>query len=134
MGRTEDQVRDSAETILVFVNSDEATSGTGQITTFNQLGFKDVSYKPDGWYLPKDKGGVAIILETKSEDTDLDTQKLLTASFLEQNNEIFSNAFNQELQQYEAKDAAERKQRTARLMTAGQTSPTSYRDYGLGFE
>lgn len=75
MGRTEDQVRNSAETILGFVNSDEATSGTGQITTFNQLGFKGVSYKPDGWYLPKDKGGVAIILETKSEDTDLDTQK-----------------------------------------------------------
>lgn len=75
MGRTEDQVRNSAETILSFVNSDEATSGTGQITTFNQLGFKGVSYKPDGWYLPKDKGGVAIILETKSEGTDLDTQK-----------------------------------------------------------
>lgn len=75
MGRTEDQVRNSAETILGFVNSDEATSGTGQITTFNQLGFKGVSYKPDGWYLPKDKGGVAIILETKSEGTDLDTQK-----------------------------------------------------------
>ena len=75
MGRTEDQVRNSAETILGFVNSDEATSGTGQITTFNQLGFKGVSYKPDGWYLPKDKGGVAIILETKSEDTDLDAQK-----------------------------------------------------------
>jgi type I restriction enzyme M protein len=75
VGRTEDQVRNSAETILGFVNSDEATSGTGQITTFNQLGFKGVSYKPDGWYLPKDKGGVAIILETKSEGTDLDTQK-----------------------------------------------------------
>ena len=75
MVRTEDQVRNSAEAILGFVDSDEATSGTGQITTFNQLGFKGVNYKPDGWYLPKDKGGVAIILETKSEDTDLDAQK-----------------------------------------------------------
>lgn len=75
MVRTEDQVRNSAGTILGFVDSDEATSGTGQITTFNQLGFKGVNYKPDGWYLPKDKGDVAIILEAKSEDTDLDAQK-----------------------------------------------------------
>ena len=75
MGRTEDQIRNSAETILGFVSDEEAISGTGQITTFNQLGFKGVNYKPDGWYLPKDKGAVAIILEAKSEDTDLDSQK-----------------------------------------------------------
>lgn len=55
MGRTEDQIRNSAETILGFVSDEEAISGTGQITTFNQLGFKGVNYKPDGWYLPKDK-------------------------------------------------------------------------------
>jgi hypothetical protein len=42
--------------------------GTGQITTFNQLGFTNHSlktHKPDGWYLPADLD-TAIILETKS--------------------------------------------------------------------
>ena len=42
--------------------------GTGQITTFNQLGFTNhplKTHKPDGWYLPADLD-TAIILETKS--------------------------------------------------------------------
>lgn len=67
MNRTEDQVRDDAKRILGFADSREAASGTGQITTFNQLGFKGVVDKPDGWYFPKDVGSVAIILETKAE-------------------------------------------------------------------
>ena len=75
VGRTEDQVRNAAGAVLGFVDDDEAISGTGQITTFNRLGFRGVNYKPDGWYLPKDKGGVAIILETKAENIDLDSQK-----------------------------------------------------------
>lgn len=43
MGRTEDEVRDSAKVILGF-NDDESNvkQGTGQITTFNQLGFKGI--------------------------------------------------------------------------------------------
>ena len=45
--------------------------GTGQITTFNQLGFKGNSNKPDGWYLPDNKALPAIILETKSENEDI---------------------------------------------------------------
>ena len=49
--------------------------GTGQITTFNQLGFKGIIDKPDGWYLPEDKGIPAIILETKSESEDITLQK-----------------------------------------------------------
>lgn len=75
MNRTEDQVRDTAKDILGFVDSRDADSGTGQITTFNQLGFKGIVDKPDGWYLPKDVGAVAIILETKAENVDLDSQK-----------------------------------------------------------
>ncbi|MEE8701695.1 hypothetical protein [Bifidobacterium crudilactis] len=75
MTRTEDQIRTSAAEILSFVDSERAVSGVGQITTFNQLGFKGVSDKPDGWYLPKNVGAVAIILETKSESTDLDSVK-----------------------------------------------------------
>lgn len=71
--RTEDQVRNDATAILGF-NDGEANvqQGTGQITTFKQLGFTiGKSDKPDGWYLPKDKSRVAIILETKAESVDL---------------------------------------------------------------
>ena len=72
MPRTEDEVRDSAKKILGFDDGEEnVKQGTGQITTFNQLGFKGNINKPDGWYLPDDKKGVAIILETKSENTCL---------------------------------------------------------------
>lgn len=73
MTLTEDDVRNSADRILGFGNDDEALSGTGQVTTFNQLGFKGVMDKPDGWYLPKDTGQPAIILETKAEDVDIDS-------------------------------------------------------------
>lgn len=70
--RTEDQIRDEAKIILGFDDEeDNVQQGTGQITTFNQLGFAGKNDKPDGWYLPSDRGEVAIILETKSEKEDL---------------------------------------------------------------
>lgn len=74
--RTEDQVRDEAK-IILGLNDVEPNiqQGTGQITTFNQLGFKGKSDKPDGWYLPSDEKDVAIILETKSEKEDLANKK-----------------------------------------------------------
>lgn len=74
--RTEDEVRDNAKTILGFDQKEEKVNqGTGQITTFNQLGFKGNINKPDGWYLPEDKKAVSIILETKSEAEDISQQK-----------------------------------------------------------
>ena len=74
--RTEDEVRDSAKLILGFDKIEpKVKQGTGQITTFNQLGFKGIIDKPDGWYLPDDKGIPAIILETKSEAEDISLQK-----------------------------------------------------------
>lgn len=74
--RTEDEVRDSAKIILGFDKSEpKVKQGTGQITTFNQLGFKGVIDKPDGWYLPDDKGSPAIILETKSESENISLKK-----------------------------------------------------------
>ncbi len=74
--RTEDQVRDDAKIILGFDDSEKKVQqGTGQITTFNQLGFIGNSKKPDGWYFPNDKGEVAIVLETKSEEEDLTKDK-----------------------------------------------------------
>ena len=63
---TEDAVRDLARDILGLVDSDAARAGVGQLTTFNQLGFMGVADKPDGWYLPKNKADVALVLETKA--------------------------------------------------------------------
>ncbi|MBQ3116076.1 MAG: N-6 DNA methylase [Clostridia bacterium] len=74
--RTEDQVRDAAKIILGFVKTEkDVEQGTGQITTFNELGFKGNNKKPDGWYLPKNKTLPAIILEAKSEKEDITLQK-----------------------------------------------------------
>ena len=83
--RTEDQVRNEAGITIGFIdtngNNVETTdyiSGVGQLTTFIQLGtklgttdFAGISDKPDGWYLPFNQNGVAIVLETKSEKEDL---------------------------------------------------------------
>ena len=65
---TEDVVRDNAGEILDFKNEKNVQSGVGQLTTFNQLGFKGISDKPDGWYLPDNFEDTAIILETKNSD------------------------------------------------------------------
>ena len=74
--RTEDEVRDRAKIILGFDNTEpDIQQGTGQITTFNRLGFKGVNDKPDGWYFPKNKSEIAIVLETKSEAEDLQLSK-----------------------------------------------------------
>lgn len=41
--KTEDQVRDEAKSILKFdMEENDIKQGTGQITTFNQLGFKGI--------------------------------------------------------------------------------------------
>lgn len=68
---TEDKVRDYANSILEFSDTETVLAGVGQITTFNQLGFKGVMDKPDGWYLPNNRMFPAIILETKSTKTVL---------------------------------------------------------------
>lgn len=74
--RTEDEVRDSAKLILGFDKTEDgAQQGTGQITTFNQLGFRGCNDKPDGWYLPDDASKPAIILETKSEAEGVSKEK-----------------------------------------------------------
>lgn len=69
---TEDIVRDNAGRILEFIDDKNVKSGVGQLTTFNQLGFKGILKKPDGWYLPKDLSMPAIILETKNSDESVD--------------------------------------------------------------
>jgi len=69
--KTEDEVRTEAGQILGFCDTEECKSGVGQLTTFNKLGFKGISDKPDGWFLPNKKSEPAIILEAKSSDKDL---------------------------------------------------------------
>lgn len=63
---TEDKVRDEARDILGLADNDKAIAGTGQITTFAQLGFPGVADRPDGWYLPNNKNDVAVVLEAKA--------------------------------------------------------------------
>lgn len=73
---TEDMVRKEADLILGFSDDEkEVKQGTGQITTFNQLGFRGIQDKPDGWYLPDNKTMPAIILETKSNKQNLEDDK-----------------------------------------------------------
>lgn len=75
MERTEDEVRDFAKTVLGFDDDEKnVTQGTGQITSFAQLGFKGIKDRPDGWYLPKVQSRPAIILETKGEKHDISQQ------------------------------------------------------------
>ena len=76
--KTEDEVRDEAKIALGFdEKEDNVQQGTGQITTFNQLGFKGVNDKPDGWYIPDNKNAVAILLETKNGNEDIGTKKCI---------------------------------------------------------
>ena len=70
---TEDEVREHAGKVLGFDKIDPSITkaGVGQITTLKQLGFnsKGAALKPDGWYLPRDRGLPAIVLETKAHDS-----------------------------------------------------------------
>lgn len=70
--QTEDEVRSQADSVLGLsgVEAKTAKSGVGQITTMKQLGFagEGALNKPDGWYLPVDRGAVALVLETKAQD------------------------------------------------------------------
>ncbi len=73
---TEDQVRDGAKVTLGFDDNEQnVNQGTGQLTSFKQLGFRiQQSKKPDGWYLPKDKSCPAIVLEAKNSGEDVNKQ------------------------------------------------------------
>lgn len=92
---TEDQVRDYAKICLGFDKfENKIQQGTGQITTFNQLGFKGEkqNHKPDGWYLPDDASKVAIILEVKSDKIDI--MKESPKAELFKNMDIISTKYN----------------------------------------
>ena len=69
--KTADEVRDEAREILGLDGAKDARAGVGQLTTFNQLGFKKIPDKPDGWYLPDNKADTAVVLETKASKITL---------------------------------------------------------------
>lgn len=73
--KTEDEVREEAGQILGLKNKPNVKAGVGQLTTFNKLGFKGISDRPDGWYLPKDNAETAIIVETKNSNEDVAKKK-----------------------------------------------------------
>ena len=75
---TEDEVRDNAKKILGFdLIEQNIKQGTGQLTTFNQLGIVGINDKPDGWYIPDNKNNIAILLETKNSNEDIGAKKCL---------------------------------------------------------
>ena len=74
---TEDKIReDYARVILGLYDTDQAKAGTGQITTFNELGFAGYAEKPDGWYLPYDLHQPAIILDTKNNEHNFNAKDI----------------------------------------------------------
>ena len=76
--KTEDEVRDTDKIALGFNTQEQhVKQGTGQLTTFNQLGFVGINDKPDGWHIPENKNAVAILLETKNSDEDIESQKYI---------------------------------------------------------
>lgn len=89
---TEDKVREEAGKTLGFKDEKNIKSGVGQLTTFNQLGIKGdgKDKKPDGWYLPSDKGAIAIILETKNSNEDIGKKKWIDE--IKQNCQIVMDA------------------------------------------
>lgn len=88
---TEDEVRDNDKIALGFDKKEQdVQQGTGQITTFNQLGIKGISDKPDGWYIPNNKNAVAILLETKNSNEDIGTKKVVDE--IKKNCRILMNA------------------------------------------
>ncbi len=76
---TEDEVRDNDKIALGFDKSEKnILQGTGQLTTFNKLGFPGCNDKPDGWYIPSNKNAVAILLEAKNSNEDIGAKKWIT--------------------------------------------------------
>lgn len=64
---TEDDVRKQANvTLFADVDRDDVKYGTGQITTFNELGFTGDNHRPDGWWLPEDSSESACVFEFKA--------------------------------------------------------------------
>ncbi|RND53508.1 N-6 DNA methylase [Lacticaseibacillus paracasei] len=89
--KTEDQVRlEASKTLGLNSKYPNVKSGSGQTTTFNKLGFRGISDKPDGWFLPSNTDEVAIILETKATNIELKDKQVAE---LKKNLDIVSNKY-----------------------------------------
>ena len=76
--KAEDEVRDADKIALGFnAQEPKIQQGTGQLATFNQLGFAGINDRPDGWYIPENKNAVAILLETKNSNENIESQKCI---------------------------------------------------------
>ncbi len=74
--KTEDKVRDEAKKKLNLFSIDKVCiSDVGQLTTFNQLNFKGINDKPDGWYLPLNLNEPALVLECKNSNEYVNNPK-----------------------------------------------------------
>ncbi|WP_462104898.1 HsdM family class I SAM-dependent methyltransferase [Campylobacter concisus] len=90
---SEDTIRQYAANLLNFQDDKNAKSGTGQITTFNELGFDGILKKPDGWYFPHNENDTAIILETKAHEPNSNLS--LNLPQLQEYIEIAQTKYNQ---------------------------------------
>lgn len=90
---SEDAIRQYAANLLNFQDDKNARSGTGQITTFNELGFDGILKKPDGWYFPHNENDTAIILETKAYEPNSNLSSNLPQ--LQEYIEIAQTKYNQ---------------------------------------
>lgn len=69
--KSEDAVRQEAQTVLGLVDTPTARAGVGQLTSRVKLGFEGVKGAPDGWYLPNAPSFPALVAEFKSNTTAL---------------------------------------------------------------
>lgn len=69
--KSEDVVRQEAQTVLGLVDTPTARAGVGRLTSWVKLGFEGVKGAPDGWYLPNAPSFTALVTEFKSNTTAL---------------------------------------------------------------
>ena len=78
---TEDQVRDRDKILLGFDCLERyVKQGTGQITTFNQLGIAGINNRPDGWYIPDNKKILLFCLKQRAAKKTLVQRNVLMKS------------------------------------------------------
>jgi len=61
--------------------TESAKAGVGQLTSFNQLGFRGVKDRLDGWYLPNETYYPALVLEVKGSNMKQGVKELLYNGF-----------------------------------------------------
>lgn len=78
---TEDDVRDQTRDAMGLFPDADTVAGTAQLTSFNRIAqnstdidlsaFLGIADKPDGWWFPRDRNDVAIVMEAKNSRENL---------------------------------------------------------------